>query len=118
MPSTRNADDIRQLAQLAIDLPALEKYYHPEVAGRKPLCVVQTQVVGDKPGLTKFGQPVRYVTAEDAGGSACVEFSRIDVSGDSATVELVYKVEGIRATAQYRKSGDTWRLESHKLAEK
>ena len=118
MPSTSNADDTRKLAQLAIDLPALEKYYHPEVAGRKPLCVVESQVIGDKPALTKFGQPVRYVSAAEAAGAACIEFTRIDVTGDSATVDVAYKVEGIRATAQYRKSGESWRLEHHKLTEK
>jgi outer membrane receptor for monomeric catechols len=120
MPSTTNADDVRQLAQLAIDLPALEKYYHPEVPGRKPLCVVQNQVIGDTVALTKFGQPVRYVSSAEAsaGGSACLEFSAIDVSGDTANVGLSYKVEGIRATARYRKSAGTWRLESHTLSEK
>ena len=79
MPSTTSADDIRHLAQLAIDLPALEKYFHPEVPGRKPLCVVHNQVFRDQPALTKFGQPVRYVTpAEAASGSPCVEFSRVE----------------------------------------
>lgn len=118
MPSTTSADDIRHLAQLAIDLPALEKYFHPEVPGRKPLCVVHNQVFRDQPALTKFGQPVRYVTpAEAASGSPCVEFSRVEVSGSSATAELAYKVEGIRVTVQYRKTGDTWRVENHTLAE-
>ena len=119
MASTSNPDDVRQLAQLAIDLPALEKYYHPDLPGRKPLCVVQNQLLAGDVSLTKFGQPVRRVPPAEAGsGTPCIEFTRIEVTGDSATVEFAYKVEGIRATAQYRKSGDSWRLENHKLTEK
>lgn len=120
MPSTSNADDVRQLAQMAIDLPALEKYYHPDLPGRKPLCVVRNEVLPEGITLTKFGQPVRFVSAAEsrAGNAACFEFSKIEVSGDSASVEFAYNVEGIRGTAQYRKTNGTWRVDSHKLAEK
>ena len=121
MTSTSNtADDVRQLAQMTIDLPALDKYYHPDVAGRKHLCVVENQQLTSKTPLSKFGQPVRFVSGADsrAADSACLEFSQIEVSGDSAAVEFSYKVEGIRGSARFKRVSGTWTLDSHKLSEK
>ena len=58
--------DLQQLAQIKIDLDILAKYFHPELPGRKPLRLLKNTVVSDDLALTKFGEPVRWVSADEA----------------------------------------------------
>src|SRR5262245_42407203 len=113
-------DELRQLVQMTIDLDALDKYYHSELPGRKPLCIVKNNVINSDLTLKKFGQPVRFLPAAEAKktGAACIEFSKIEIQDDAATVEFAYVIEGIRGTAKFRKTGGAWRSESHQLREK
>ena len=117
--TTTNRDDLRHLAQLTIDLDTLEQYYHAELPGRKPLCIVRNDVVPDELALTKFGEPVRFVSAAEARkpGAACLAFSKIEIQGDAATVEFTYSIEGIRGTVTFRKASGAWRVEGHHVHE-
>ena len=113
-------DDVRQLVQMAIDLESLQKYYHSTLPGRKPLCIVKNDVVSGDLALKKFGEPVRFLSAAEAKkpGAACIQFSKIEIQGDAATVEFTYMIEGLRGTATFRKAGGTWRTEHHHITEK
>lgn len=112
-------DDLRHVAQLTIDLDTLDKYYHAELPGRKPLCIVRNDVVPEGLALTKFGEPVRFVPAAEASkpGAACLVFSKIEVQGAAATVEFTYSIEGVRGTVTFRKASGAWRVESHHVRE-
>jgi len=114
-----NKADVGRLVQLTIDLDILEKYYHPEVPGRKPLCVVKTESMPDDLSLTKFGEPVRFIPASqrEKAPAACLELSSIQIQGDTASVEFAYDAEGIRGEVSFRRTGGEWRVENRKLHE-
>lgn len=118
--STSNADDVRAVLQLTIDLDSLGKYYHFELPGRKPLCIVQNDAIATGLQLTKSGAPVHFIGTADAraSGTACLEFSKVEVRADSATVEFAYDVEGIRGTAEFSKASGAWRVVRHQLRER
>jgi hypothetical protein len=110
--------DLQQLAQMTIDLDILAKYFHPELPGRKPLRLLKNTVVSDDLALTKFGEPVRWVSADEAKkGGAVFEISKIDIRGATATVSFSYAIEGLRGTATFRKTNNIWRTEDRELRE-
>jgi hypothetical protein len=119
-PSTTNADDVRHVVQMTIDLDSLEKYFHFELPGRRPLCIVKNDVLARELQLEKSGAPVRFLSAADAQttGAACLEFSKVEIREDSATVEFAYRVEGIHGSAEFSKASGTWRVVRHQLRER
>lgn len=119
-PSTTNLDDVRQVLQLTIDLDALDKYYHFELRGRRPLCIVKNDVLARDVQLEKSGEPVRFLASADAQatGAACLEFSKVEILADAATVEFAYSAEGIRGSAEFSKASGAWRVVRHQLSER
>jgi len=107
-----------QLYQLTIDLPALEDYFHPSEPSRKPLYVVKNDVVESDLKLTKFGEPVQFVTLEKIEDSETpyFEFSSVEIGEDVATVSFRYPVEGIRGKVNFKYDGE-WKVLSHELVE-
>ena len=119
--NSRDAKDLRQIVQLIIDHPALQQYYHEEIAGRQPLYILKTPPFAGEPELTKFGAPVRYKDRDQLTGDdyeAYAEFPEINIGGDSAHVIFTYAVEGVYATSSLRKVGDEWRIEYFRIAER
>jgi hypothetical protein len=112
--------DVQQVCQLTIDLPELDKYYHSDLPGRRPLRVVRAEALRDTPVLIKFGQAAVYISPEDGrqDDKAYIEFTRIEVGADYAEIEFRYPVEGIRGTVHLRKTGGAWKVQSSSLAER
>ncbi len=109
--------DRDQVAQLVLDLEALQPYYHvDEAPDRRPLTILATGPLHDRPALSKFGEPVRYV--EEPGDAPYFEFTKLDVDGGSADVEFRYPVEGIAGQAHLSKDGGPWKVVSHSLTER
>jgi outer membrane murein-binding lipoprotein Lpp len=116
MSQTR--DDQARVAQLTLDLEALQPFLHPEVAGRKPVLVLKNEAMAGEPGLSKFGEPVRYVTRAEAGGRPWFEITALKVEGETARAEFSYPVEGVDGRVELRKSAGAWKIESHSIREK
>ena len=121
--SSLSKDDRQQLLQTTIDLDLLEKYYHAELPGRKPLLVLKNTIVTDDLVLKKFGAPVRYVSkAELKQGLPFLEIENLEIQGSGAAsegiVRFAYAIEGIRGTAKFTKKDGSWRLESRQLSER
>jgi len=108
--------DVAKIAQLVLDLNTLQKYYHPELPGRKPLRMLKSGPMQNEPRLVMFGQPVEYVPVGSP--TPHFEFTRIDVTGDGAVVEFSYPVEGLRGTANLRKAGGSWQIEKSSVRER
>jgi hypothetical protein len=114
-----NREDIPRLLQLTLDLDILNKYYHPEVAGRTPLCVVKNDAVPAGTNLVKFGQPVRLISAaEKTNGMACFEFYGLQIQGEEARVEFAYEIEGLRGAASFHKSHGIWQAMERRIFER
>ena len=110
--------DRASAAQAALDMEPLQTFFHPQEPGRKPLLILKNGQVADEPRLMKFGEPVRYVPPAEAKGKPHVEFTLLKVDNGSASVTLLYPVEGIEARAALRKQGGVWKVESQSIREK
>jgi hypothetical protein len=110
--------DTEQLYQLTIDLPPLEKYFHPSEPSRKPLYVVKNDAVKGDLKLTKFGEPVEFVPLEELeeDEKPYFEFSSVEIGDDVATVGFRYPVEGIRGKVNFKYDGE-WKVLSHEIVE-
>lgn len=118
MNNSKSKDATGQICQLTIDLPNLQQYYHSDKPGRKPLYVVKNANIKDDISLTKFGEAVKFISAEEAADKkvAALEFTSIKIADKTATVEFRYAVEGIRGTVEF-KFTDKWEVASSNISE-
>jgi hypothetical protein len=117
MPNKANAQE--QIAQLAIDIPALQPYLHPEAPGRKPLKVLLGGGASKDWKLNKFDAPVQYVEKGDPKKVPLLEFVALEVTGDTAATMLRYAIEGIQLKASFaRNASGVWQLASHTIVER
>ena len=108
-----------QITQLAIDIPALQQYFHPEAPGRKPLKILVGNHVEKDWKLTKFDAAVQFVDKGDPKKTALLEVVTLQISGDAADAVLRYAIEGIEVKAKFSKSASgAWELTSHSLVER
>ena len=110
------ADSKQTLCQMTIDLPALEGYFHPTAPNRKPLLVLKNNQV-ENLSLEKFGEPVKFVSADQAKGLPVFEFTSVEVKDTTASVSFKYAVEGIKGKVNFKKDGDSWKVESKEVTE-
>lgn len=118
MKENNTNNDIQQISQLTIDLPKLQQYYHSDKPGRKPLYVVKNEVFKNDVSLTKFGEPVKFISADEAAKKKlpAIEFTSIKINDKTATVEFRYAVEGIRGKAEFKFTGK-WEVVSSSIVE-
>jgi hypothetical protein len=111
----------RQILQQLLDHPELQRYFHEDQPGRKPLTIVRSEALPSDVALKKFGMPVRFLSKDEAsaaGITAALEFGRIATEEGKAEVEFVYPAEGIRGAARLRQdSSARWTVESCRLIE-
>lgn len=118
MNNSKSNDAVRQLCQLTIDLPNLQQYFHSDQPGRKPLNVIRNSELKDDVSLTKFGEPVKFISAGQAAKNKvpAIEFTSIEISDKTAKVEFRYAVEGIGGTVEF-KFTDKWEVTSSNITE-
>jgi hypothetical protein len=114
-----STEDLQGLVQSTIDLPQLQAYYHVDQAPeRKPLVVVRNDAVDRPLQLSKFGEPVEVLTADQAAGRPHLEITRLSVKGTEAEVEFRYPVEGVGGTVQFHKTDSGWQVASQRIVER
>lgn len=118
MNNSKSNDATGQICQLTIDLPNLQQYFHSDKSGRKPLYVVKNTNIKEDLSLTKFGEAVKFINADEAAKNKvpALEFTSIKIGDKTATVEFRYAVEGIRGTAEF-KFTDKWEVASSNISE-
>ncbi len=113
--------DLEVLAQLVLDLDAMNGYFHADkLPERIPLVVIQNQLVGPDLKLSKFGQPVVFMDKTNAQKNkrAHIELTHADIQPAQATIQFVYPAEGIAGTVSFTKSGKDWRVEKYNIVER
>lgn len=117
MPSQES--DRTEIAQLALNYPPLQAYYHVNDApGRKPLIIVKNTVLSEALKLTQFGESVRFMMKAEAVNKPYLEFTKFTVGADSAQVELEYPIEGIFVSLVFERRGGQWVVQSGSLKER
>ena len=104
--------------QATIDAPQLNKYFHSEsLSNRIPLRIVKGQWYEDGIRLTKFRQPVVFISAESASGPF-IEIMSLKVQSVTAEIEFRYAVEGIVGQTILKRTNDNWIVESMNIRER
>jgi hypothetical protein len=105
---------------MTIDAPKLQPYFHErEAAGRVPLVVSFAEPPRERPTLSKFGVPVVIKAKGDVkAGEAVLQIERLAVEPAMATVEFVYRVEGIAGKGTFRRRDSSWHLEDFTVVER
>lgn len=113
--------DLQGIAQAAINLRVLNKYFHVDKAARrKPLVILKNQCVQSTPTLVRFGVPVKYESLEAIRRRSIpyFAFTKIEINGGNALVEFRYPPEGIAGTASLVRRESGWIVEQYKLFER
>lgn len=119
--SACGSSDLQQICQLTIDMRDLDKYFHVDkLPDRKPLLVIKNQYTAGEPALFKFGEKVRYVLPNEMRlkPRPYFEFSKIQITGNSAYVEFVYPPEGLAGKVDLLKDERGWHTKSHSIVER
>lgn len=118
MKENTDKNALQTICQMTLDLPELQKYYHPEAPGRTPVKVIKNSFLKDKISLSKFEKPVEFIEKEEADKKniPAFEFTSINITDKTATVEFRYAVEGIKGNAEF-KFDEKWEVVSKNLVE-
>jgi hypothetical protein len=110
------SDTKQTLCQMTLDLPALDGFFHPTAPNRKPLLVLKNEQV-EKLNLVKFGEPVKFISADEVKELPVFEFTAVEIKENTASISFKYKVEGVKGKVTFKKDGDTWQVESKEITE-
>jgi hypothetical protein len=107
---------------MSIDLDELQQYYHVNKdEGRKPLIIYNDGTVPNNLTLTKFGEPVKFMTIAELffyNKQAYLDFERFEITSNSADIEFHYNIEGLTIKLTLEKVDDNWTIKTKKLTEK
>ena len=107
-------EDMTAVVQAVLDAPALQPYFHPEVAGRVPLVLVTRLDVN---GLRMFDAPVRVTDATPSDG-AYLEITDARPVSNGWAIAVSYPVEGITGRFEVaRDEQGRWIARRHDLTE-
>jgi hypothetical protein len=113
--------DLQEICQLTIDMSSLGKYFHADILPeRKPLLILKNEYTEKEPALLKFGEKVKYISSDEIKEkpSPYLEFSKIEISGNSAYVDFLYPPEGLAGKVYFLKDERGWHIKSHSLVER
>jgi hypothetical protein len=108
--SMSDPTSVGAIVQLVIDLPQLQVFLHPELPERKPLVLVETEGISPDLDLEKFGEPVAIRDLDAAEGGPYLHLTKIEVSGNTAHVDLDYPIEGVGGEVEMARQDGTWRV--------
>jgi len=119
--SADNSRDLQDICQLTLEMSSLDKYYHiDKLPERKPLLILKNEYTNHEPDLFKFGEKVKYVSRNGIYEKSrnYFEFSKIEISGNSAYVEFLYPPEGLVGKVNFVKDELGWHIKNHKIVER
>ena len=110
---------ITLLVQQAIDIPDLQQYYNVQkTLSQRDFVIQRNKLVSSEIDVYKLDNKVSVLTKveiEKRGIKAYIEFKKLSINSDTATVELEYPVQGLGCEAVFTfqsKNTDTcyWKL--------
>jgi len=115
--------EIRELMQKAIDLAALQKYFHQENDSiLKPLKILEFGLINETTlnGVQKFGKAVSVISQEEAAHLesknylSIADWTRVK---DKLRLQIYYAVEGITINYSFQKDSADWTLMDSEILE-
>ena len=105
-----------ELSELVLKDPSVQQYFHLEQPGRHPILVSSMLQHPDLERLV-IGYAIKVVPAESAEASRAFQFTKVNCSGDHATIEFAYPPEGLRGRFKFLHSADGWSISARRLWE-
>lgn len=110
-----HSSDFKEICQHTLDLDWLQNFYHIDVPGRKPLIVLKNKFFNEPPSLSKFGEPVVFLSEAEIKEKkieAYFIFSEIlpSSTNDEAIITFKYPVEGVFGRVHFRKDNSGWKI--------
>jgi len=113
-----STEDYRRVVQAVLDASDLQQYYHVDVPGRQKLMLVVPPSAPNDLGITKFGNTVAIVAADEVDEDVnYIDLTRVVADQGSVRVEFIYPVEGVSGSALLVKVDNEWTLRTLDLAE-
>jgi hypothetical protein len=106
--------DQQNIAQLSIEYEKLQTYLNSE----KQLIIKNNGVISPYLNLSKFNQPVIFMTTEELffnNRPDYIEFIKFNVSEESAEAILKYPIEQVAISLSFKKTNESWELLSGKI---
>lgn len=109
--------ELSKIIQLVVDLPELQSFLHPEVAGRVPL-IISNKLIGEELKLSKFGQPVLILSKEEIDNKPYIEITKMVIQNKLAYIEFNYPIEGLVGRVNIKQTSKfAWLIENSEVVE-
>lgn len=101
-----------RLLEQVLDARELAPFWHSSAPGRSPLRIVEHSDFSEKPAFRMFGDFIRWIPEKEATPStAFLRVRRFHATASRLDIEVEYPIEGLRASAEFQPSGETWTLD-------
>jgi hypothetical protein len=121
---TLSPKDYKDIFQLAIDLPELQKYYHIDTDTSRQQIILKFFGNVDQnklKGLKKFGRQVLILTEDEIKQKQIKSYFVViySISGtDSIRLQLKYPIEGLAVSYIFKKTNNNWAIANFNLVER
>ena len=117
-PAQDDVGDEQPVIAAILQHEGLRAFLHPEVEGRVPVVLSESNLVTAPLDLTMFGQPVRVVSPGAAQPLApVIELTSLERSATGAVIAIRYAVEGVSGQARLSREGSKWVVTEMNLSE-
>lgn len=111
--------DKQEVIQLAIDVDQLDEYLKKENRkDQKPLVIYDNGILPTNLILTKFGEPVLFMSKEDLFFHSMnndLTFEKFQITPQQADINLHYPLDGISLHLKLEKEQGSWTIKSKML---
>jgi len=101
--------------QTFINVPELDKYFHPELENRIPLYLLNNKFIEEDIKLQKFGRKVRVVKDTTGTNGNYIKITKLVLENNQASIAFYYKIQNISVTGTLEKNNGRWQVTSHKI---
>ena len=115
------SSEIQVLIQDILDLPKLQWIYHPEVADRLPVKLLQSGLVTKDLKLRKFDNDVLILTQNELVVNKMTDYVFVEkllFKGDTLSFSLTYDVEGAFADGKFARINGKWTILNYEVGER
>mgnify|MGYP000341978445 FL=1 len=118
--SIKKGSETQVIVQKILDLPKLQWMFHPEVADRLPIKLVENRIINDILKLQKFDKSVRIATKasfEKEKIRDYLVFEELILKVDTAYFAFNFPIEGVTAKGKLVKISEEWTAQEYTVSE-
>ena len=117
---SQKPEEIEKIIQQILDLPDLQRFYHPEVKERVPIKILESDFFDKNLHLQKFGKNVRLIssdTIEEENIKDYIVFNKLVFKPRAVEFELTYLIEGVGSNGRFIKTREGWIIQNYSVWE-